>query len=147
MSRSHVPRAFIDANVWFSAARSKTGGSFLIFQIAQAGLISICASQYVLDEAERNLLLKSPNHLPAYYKILRNSVANIIKREAETVDSAGLKNIISLSDIPVILGALECGADYLISLDKKHLANDQIRKISWPFKIMTPGEFLQSLPD
>ena len=61
-----MPKAFsvfLDANVWFSAACSKTGASFLITQLAQAGIIEVFANQHVLDEAERNLLLKLPKNI------------------------------------------------------------------------------------
>lgn len=48
----------MDANVWFAAACSKTGASFLIMQLAKAGLVQAFVNQHVLDEAERTLLQK-----------------------------------------------------------------------------------------
>lgn len=60
----------MDANVWFSAARSHTGSSFLLDQLARRGIVKLYANSHVLDEAQRNLLLKSPADLAAFHSIL-----------------------------------------------------------------------------
>lgn len=71
-------RVFLDANVWFSAARSSRGSSFLIMELAKHGLIRIYANKHVLDEAERNLILKSPESVPSFYAFVHETPFSIM---------------------------------------------------------------------
>lgn len=136
------PTVFIDANVWFSAARSSAGGSFLTLWLAKENLIKTCANSHVLDEAERNLLLKSAKDLPDFFRLVRDSKPILINSLADRNLPVGLIGLVPPSDIPVIIGALNSKAEYLVSLDKKHLVNPRMQKLNWPFKLVSPGDFL-----
>lgn len=141
-----ISSCFIDANVWFAAARSRTGGSFLIVQLAKQKLVKLFANEHVLEEAERNLLLKSPDHLAGYYSILSAASPTMVASTISAETDHYLKKLeIPLGDIPVLAGAIISGASYLVSLDKKHLANQYMKSLNWPFKIVLPGEFLALL--
>lgn len=134
---------FLDANVWFSAARSKTGGSFLIMELAKYQLIKVLTNQHVLDEAERNLLLKSPASMDIYYSLLSQVKPKMVERPIPEELVQRLKKIVPSGDILVLAGAVLSGASYLVSLDRQHIVNENMRKMSWPFGILLPGEFLK----
>jgi predicted nucleic acid-binding protein len=138
-----VERVFLDANVWFSAARSRTGGSFLIMEFAQHGLVQICINQHVLDEAERNLLLKSPHSVDAFHLFFSAIKPIFVAEKLAEATRKQLGEIMPQEDIPVVAGALSGKVRYLITLDKRHIANVRMRLLPWPFKIVLPGEFLE----
>ena len=54
------------------------------------------------------------------------------------------KGIIEEKDAPILYGAKQCKVDFLITLDKKHFFTDRLRKEKFPFKISTPGEFINN---
>lgn len=137
--------AFLDANVWFSAAHSLSGGSFLIAHLAKKKLIKVYANNHVLQEAERNLLLKSPDKLADYYLLLSEVAPVIVGNNVFGDIELQIKRAVPESDIPVLAGAVLSQADYLITLDKRDIANERVRKHLWPFRIVLPGEFLKIL--
>ncbi len=53
--------------------------------------------------------------------------------------------IVTTKAAHVIASALHGRAQYLITLDRKHLANEAVRGAGLPFQVMLPGEFLQAL--
>ena len=136
-------KAFLDANIWFSAALSSSGGSFLICRLAEEGLIQAFASNHVLEEAERNLLLKAPKQLSSYFKLLKQLDPEIRNVRVSDVLRRDLDGIMPAKDIPVIAGALDTRADFLISLDKKHILRPELKALNWPFKIVSTKEFLE----
>lgn len=136
-------KVFLDANIWFSAAMSAQGGSFLICHLAEEGLIQAVANKHVLDEAERNLLLKAPKKLSGYFALLaktRPEVNNLLPND-DIVRTLG--SLLLSKDIPVVFGALEARADFLVSLDKKHILQPKLKAFSWPFEIVSPKKFLE----
>ena len=48
-------------------------------------------------------------------------------------------------DAHVLAGALECGADYLLTLDRRHLLNPTVLSADLPVRVMTPGDFLDEV--
>ena len=135
-------KVFLDANVWFSASHSPSGGSFLLMEFAKEGLLYVYANDHVLDEAERNLLLKSPESIEVFYNLVEKVSPSILPAFITSDVSRKLDGVLPESDVPVIAGAISSGADYLVTLDKKHIANEKMRNFGLPFKIMLPGEFL-----
>ena len=134
----------MDANVWFSAARSQQGGSFLIMQFAKKKLLTVCANHYVLQEAERNLILKSPQSLRHYYSLRSEISPVMVSSDVPSEFRRKFAKLIPLNDLPVVAGALESRAEYLVTLDRRDLANDRVRKLPLPFLIVTPGDFLEN---
>ena len=137
--------AFLDANVWFSAACSQTGASFLIMQLATAGLITIFVNQHVLNEAERNLLLKSPKNIGSYYRILSEVKPVVEDNPISPALNSVLTKLVPLSDVPVLAGALTSRVAYLVSLDRHHIVNETLVNLDWPFKVVLPGTFLETI--
>ncbi|MDP2668780.1 MAG: putative toxin-antitoxin system toxin component, PIN family [bacterium] len=136
-------KVFLDANVWFSAAHSQRGGSFFIMRLARAGLLAVCANQHVLDEAERNLLFKSYDSLTFYYSLLTEIRPTIVSSKVSPEFEKKYGKFVPAGDLPVLSGAMDSKAEYLITLDRRDLANPKIRNFKWPFLILTPREFLE----
>lgn len=136
-------KVFLDANVWFSAAMSSQGGSFLICRLAGEGLIQTVTNRHVLDEAERNLLLKAPKKLNAYFALLAKTKPEVNNLLPDDDIARTLGSLLPPKDKPVIFGALDAKADFLVSLDKKHILQPKLRALSWPFKIVSTKEFLE----
>lgn len=51
----------------------------------------------------------------------------------------------TLKDAHVLAAALDCDADYLVTLDRRHLLNERVLGANLPVSVMTPGDFLQRL--
>ena len=54
------------------------------------------------------------------------------------------RGAIADKDLPVLVSAIECGADYLVTGDKKHFGGLKGRK-DIPLKICSPSEFVEIL--
>ena len=48
-------------------------------------------------------------------------------------------------DAHVLAGALECGAAYLVTLDRRHLLTPAVESAGLPVRVMTPGDFLREV--
>jgi predicted nucleic acid-binding protein len=52
--------------------------------------------------------------------------------------------VIADEDLPVLVSAIECGADYLVTGDKKHFGGLRGRK-DIPLRICSPSELVEIL--
>ncbi|MBI3442395.1 MAG: PIN domain-containing protein [Candidatus Sungbacteria bacterium] len=141
-----MPKVFLDANIFFAAVRSSTGGSYFIMELAKQGHIRIVTVAYALVEAERNIEEKiGEGALHAHYENLlaaRPIIQSVVK--IPFIFASKLATVMPEKDIPILAGALVSGAEALITLDRKHfLENEKLLKIGIPIPIITPGDFLQ----
>lgn len=134
---------FFDANVWFTASRSQTGGSFLLMKLAQAGVVKVFVSNHVLEEAERNLLLKSPEHVAHLHNLL--SIVHPMLITVQRSINVSFPLNVPVADVAVFDSAYTAGVDYLVSLDRKHVVNENIKSLNLPFAVVLPGELLHIL--
>lgn len=99
----------------------------------------------VLLEARVNIAEKfGEPELVRFYQQLAGLEAQIATppsavRVVECVPLVGEK------DAHVLAGALECSADYLLTLDRRHLMAPAVQLARLPLKIMTPGDFLKEI--
>ena len=122
---------------------SSKGGSFLICRLAEAGLIQALANNHVLEEAERNLLLKAPNKLADYSGLIKMAAPKLNSAIPSDALIQKLAGLMPAKDMPVIAGAVEATADFLVSLDKKHILQPKLKALGWPFRIVSTKEFLE----
>jgi predicted nucleic acid-binding protein len=135
-------RVFIDASVFIAAAGSVTGGSALVLDICQGRRYTAGCSQRVLLEAQTNIRDKlPPETLARFYKLLA-AISPLLVPPATDDEIVHGAQFVAHKDAHVIASALKGGVAYLITLDRKHLANDAVRAAGLPFLIMTPGDFL-----
>lgn len=136
-------KLFLDANVLFAAARSKTGASFAIFELQTIYKFALITSQLALIETERNLVEKEDNAVLNNFYLLVKTVDIIRVRDDKGKEFFG--KIIEQKDAPILYAALVSKSDYLITLDRKHFFTSKVRNLKLGFKIITPGEFIQIL--
>jgi uncharacterized protein len=105
-------RVFLDANVLFSVAYGSLGLGAL-WELARKGRCRLLASQYVIEEARRNLSTSV-------------QLAELVKREteievvAEADPSLPCPIDLAEKDRPVLLAAVFAGAHYLLTGDRQH---------------------------
>ena len=117
-------RAFLDANVLFSAARSQGGAGRGIIELAQIlPGIDLLMTEYALDEAERNLRQKSPESLPGFrhlkptIKVCRAPPADLESRVSKAAP------LVPRKDLPILAGAVYAGVDWLATYDDDHFGD------------------------
>jgi len=136
---------FLDANVFFAATLSESGASRGIFDLGALGKVKLVSSLYVLNEAKRNIDKKLGNeYLPVFLGLV--SVLNGVDKRwpsEKYVEDYG--DLIVKKDLPVLVSAANLGVNFLITLDQKDFKTNKLQAADLPFKIMLPGEFLQSL--
>ena len=139
-------KVFLDANVFFAAAGSPTGGSAFVLELAKQKKIRVVTVAYALVEAERNIQQKlGEKALDRYHQNLLEvgpevqNIDNVPMNVAKT-----LEQLLPLKDVPILLGAMLSDASFLLTLDRKDfLDNKKLEESKLSFKIVTPGDFLQ----
>lgn len=51
----------------------------------------------------------------------------------------------TVKDAHVLAAALDCGAGYLLTLDRRHLITEAVRSAGLPVSVMTPGDFIKQI--
>ncbi len=139
-------KVFLDANVFFAAAGSPTGGSAFVLELAKKKKIRAISGAHALAEAERNLKKKlDEKALDRHYQNLLEAkpIIQDIDRVPLGVATA-LEQLLPRKDVPILLGAMLSDANFLITLDRKDfLDNKRLKEDELSFLIITPGVFLQ----
>ena len=143
VSNDHRALVFLDASVLVAASRSPSGGSAVVIEVCQGSAFRGAVSELVLLEARVNIAEKFGDvELVRFYRQLAGLDPEIVPSP-----SAGrLRECVPLTtekDAHVLAAALECGADYLLTLDRRHLLNERVLGAGLPVAVMTPGDFLQ----
>lgn len=140
-----IPRLFLDASVMIAAAASRTGASALILALCGHGDARAVSSRLVLLEAERNIRRKlGQDVLLRFYQEVAGLDLDLVANPTpqEITDQS---QIIDLKDAHVLAAALKGRADFLLTLDRKHLLTPTVLGAGLPFMILTPGDFLRRL--
>jgi putative PIN family toxin of toxin-antitoxin system len=136
-------RVFIDANCLIAAVLSPTGGSFALIEKAFKGEFELYLSEYVLEETFSVLKEKYPQNL-IIFNLLIGKIKYKLLPEPTQKEVEGVIQYIDFKDAPVLAAAIKGKVDFLITLDKKHfIENPKLKKMKLPFKIMSPGDFLE----
>ena len=109
-------RAFLDANVLFTAARSREGSSWAFIQETTVNdNLIVMATDYTFGEAERRLQEKSPSSLDEYAR-LKPLLWRCPDPPGGLVEH--LRRLIrDEKDRPVLAGAISAQADWLLTWD------------------------------
>jgi predicted nucleic acid-binding protein len=130
-------RAFLDANVLFSAALG--GPTFaLLWELAGVGKVRLITSVYCHLEAERNLARKYPGRSSALAARMEHVlvVPDVRDRVVPPVPLAP-------KDLPVYSVAVAVLADALLTGDTKHFS-PLMERTDLPLKVMTVARFLKA---
>lgn len=138
-------RIFLDANVYFSAARSQQGGSNAVCKLIKSKRLELYTTRYILHEAERNIRQKESVSIRIrFYELIATLSPKVVAIDKHSAESRYAK-IIDRKDTHVLEGARVAKADFLVSLDKRHVLNEKVKSSKLPFEIVTPGELLRKL--
>jgi len=118
-------RIFLDANILFSAAKSRGAIRQLLDWLVLAGH-ECWADGYVIEEARRNLVAKSPQGLSELDALLRKI------HVASTQPSAASPQLmppLPEKDRPVMAAAIACGCDALVTGDRLHFGRHYGKRV------------------
>jgi uncharacterized protein len=106
-------RIFLDANILFSAAKSTGAVRQLLAMLLEQGH-ELRADGYVVEEARRNLALKSPASMPELESLLsRIELAPVASQAVSTLP-------LPEKDRPVLEAAIRSRSDMLVTGDRTH---------------------------
>lgn len=136
---------FLDASVLVAAARSPSGGSALSLEVCGSRRFKAALTTRVLLEARVNIAEKFGDaELLRFYQQL----AALNPELAQPPSGERVRECVPLTsekDAHVLAAALECGADYLLTLDRRHLITSAVQAAGLSLRVMTPGDFLKEL--
>jgi predicted nucleic acid-binding protein len=134
-------RVYLDTSVLLAAVWSETGGSRLILKLAEAGALQVWVGPWVLRELDTVLAVKSAESRPHLVLLLDAAKVRIGPAASAEALRRARSALDYLPDAQILAEALEIGVDYLVSLDRKHLAgNDNLSDL--PLVVGTPGDFI-----
>jgi putative PIN family toxin of toxin-antitoxin system len=137
-------KVYFDASVIIAGLLSPTGGSSALLTLAQQNSIIGITSQTVVEEilSHRHKISKRLEEIIAY--IQENNL--IIRNEILLEDIQAISDLmIDVDDTHVFVGATHTGADYLVSLDKKHILAPSVQAKFPHLHICSPKELLAVL--
>jgi predicted nucleic acid-binding protein len=126
-----MDRLFLDANVLFSTAYKPDARVFRLWKLND---VLLCSSRYAFEEARRNL----------DSEIQRQRLLKLAaKLEFFDASDRALPGInLPEKDSPILLAAVEAGADYLLTGDSKHFGAYFDKKLMGVL-VMAPGTYLR----
>jgi len=135
-------KIFLDSNVILSGLLSERGAPRIILDLLSLRLpfITAATGQYNLMEIERTIAKKLPNIMDIYreyFPKINLTVVPIPKKK----DLKKCQGMINDKDLPVLVSAMNFGADFLVTGDKKDFAK-LVGDNRLSFKIVSPSELL-----
>ncbi len=134
---------FLDSSALFAGVASATGAARALLLLAEANQIQITVSEQVVGETERAVARKLPQALEYYREALRSTGLRIV-HDPSAEDVEAFHDIISHpADVPIVLAAMRCGADYLATFNRRHFIDDREVTAKCGIPIGTPGDALE----
>jgi predicted nucleic acid-binding protein len=135
-------RLFFDANVIFSAAHHEEGRAQALVALARAGQCTVLVSAHALEEARRNLALKSAGHEPRLERLL--AAVSLVPEAPAALAAWAAERGLPPKDAPILAAAVHAQADFLVTGDRRdfgHLFGRTLRGV----KVATPAQALAAL--
>lgn len=138
-------KVFLDSNVILSGLISEKGAPRIILDLLSLKISRIVGltGEYNIMEIERNLARKLPTILPVYKRYFPKLDLEIVPLPA-AADVEKYRGSIADKDVPVLVSAINGRADYLVTGDLKDFGKIRYSD-EYPFKIVTPAEFLECI--
>ncbi len=137
--------AFLDASVLVAASRSPFGGSALVIEVCRGRRFKAAVSARVLLKARVNIAGKfGEAELVRFYQQVSTLDAEMAPPPPPR-QLARCASIVGKKDAHVLAAALECGAGYLLTLDRRHLLTSAVQSSGLPISVVTPGDFLREI--
>lgn len=138
-------RVYFDASVIIAALLSPFGGSSQLFKYIKRKVLVGITSQTVIDEIlEEDKTIKLKKSEEEIELFIAQS--GLIVRESITIgEITSYRGLIDVEDAHLVAGAVLTKCDYLVTLDKKHLLREDIRKRFLPLGIVSPKDLLTEI--
>lgn len=133
-------RAFLDANVLFTAAYSPEGLSALLIELGAAGRATLLTSPLAIVEAERNLEAKRPAALSTLRRHL--SAVRIVSEPPPADVERLTPPDLSSQDRPLLAAAIIARATHFVTGDVADFGRWMHRPARLPLRVMTLRQFL-----
>ena len=112
-------RLYLDANILFIAGYSATSPVHDLLALAKVGDCELLSSKYALEEARRNLALKGLEGSLARFDDANAEIICVQEASGSALELAKSVNRSDAPDIPILAAALQCGADALVTSDRR----------------------------
>lgn len=136
-------KVFFDASVIIAAILSSSGGSSLLLEFIRvnkiAGITSLTVVDEILEEDKSKKLNKTKVELEQF--IAESGL--LVRKRVTTSEISAYEGMIDIEDAHLIAAANRTKCKYLVTLDKKHLLNQNVKKLFLPLKIVSPKELLE----
>ena len=132
-------KLFLDANVLFSAAHREEGRAQELIALARAGHCELLTSAHALEEARRNLALKSHGFEGRLVAALEHAV--VVAEAPAPLVAWALAHGLPGKDAPILAAAVHAKAHLLVTGDRRdfgHLYGHVIRGT----RVVTPASAL-----
>lgn len=136
-------RIYLDASVIIAAMLSPTGGSAKLIQFVRLGAVAGITSQTAIAEVEEHAL-KIDKTLTEIGQFIQDNKV-VVREKISKAEEEPYQGLVEEEDIHIIAGAELTKCDYLVTLDKKHLLKDEVKKLVKPMKIVNTKEILFDL--
>ena len=136
------PALFFDSSALFAGIVSERGAARALLLLAEAGEIQIIVSEQVLVETERAVARKAALCLPLFREAVLASQARIVRDPAPADVTAHAGLVQHAADIPIVLAAMRAGADFLVTLNRRHFVDDPGVAQRAGLHIGSPGDAL-----
>lgn len=138
-------KVFIDSSVIVAACGSTSGSSALILGLSRTGKIRGLITAYSVNEAQKNVQQKMPpkNQLRLTSYLLKAKLVYVTPSNPQ--DIAQCSTITVTKDAPILAATLNSQANYLVTLDRKHLLTAEVKTFMHPIQVTTPGELVATL--
>lgn len=138
-----MTKIFLDASVIIASILSPTGGSAKVIRLGQLGQWAQITSQTVIDEVKDHTekIGKSVEEIDQFIK--EHSV--MVRQRMTKSEIRPFIELVDESDAHLIAGSKLTGVDFLVTLDKKHLLKEDIKKRFKPLNIVNPEDLLRKV--
>lgn len=127
---------FLDANILYSAALLRSSSFRLLWEFDDVELLT---SEYVRNEAYRNLLKDRPDKVPELMRLLE--AVSITTEALAQEHNASI--LLPEKDRPILSSAIKSGATHLLTGDKRHFGQFYGQRIA-DILVLSPAEYLRS---
>lgn len=134
-------KVFVDASVILAALGSKTGGSSLVLRLGAKGKLDLTTSQAVVEEVRRNTRKISVPWTDTERLIIKSRISVVPAPGHLQVEK--YERIVGEKDAHVLASAIASKAQILITLDKKHILQAEVKQKVKNVELLMPGELLQ----
>ena len=144
-------RLFLDSNVLTGGIISPWGLEKATLSLCAAKVCKLVLAEVVRDEVEENLLLHA-ERLPAldadqliedYRRLIKLTIPELIPYPDKHLVRSSRHLIRHQADVPVLLSAMACKPDWLLTHNTKHFTKAVAHRTS--LRVATPAAFFRAL--